>query len=206
LCNPELIEEQLRANVPTDSRFFKGFVRLFIEYFNHYEVPGVSEKILNPYPEEFRELVLYCLKFLLMDKNDEFSFVKRVRDGSRSSEDKKRSSLDHTKDPNYRYIALNSFIYKYLKIPDNDDGYSYVVMQYLQNTYANEVFSDLWNDEFIDHGSGIRCAWLKVCSASLANYPGTPRDDGKGEEYLDKVMEITAHINGEDIKRVMFAS
>jgi hypothetical protein len=182
LGNVHLIEEKLRENVPlagsgTGPTFFKGFVGLFIEYFNYYNVELAIEKIQNPYPEEFKTLLLFCLKFLLMNQDEEFN---------------ERSSLDHTSNPDYRYIALNSFIYEYLKIPDNDDGYSYVVMQYLENTFANEVFPTLWNDSFINHGSGIRCAWLNV-------YPGE-----KGNEYVDKIREMTSHIDGEDIKRVMF--
>jgi len=44
------------------------------------------------------------------------------------------------------YVSLWSFIYNYLEIPAD---WAYVVMQTLEN------------EQVIEHGSGIRCAWLR---------------------------------------------
>ncbi len=46
-----------------------------------------------------------------------------------------------------QYIALWSFIYDFLNIPENS-GYDYYVMSFLE-----------WNN-ICEHGLGIRCAWL----------------------------------------------
>jgi hypothetical protein len=45
-----------------------------------------------------------------------------------------------------KLVSLDEFIRTYLKIPDN--GYNYWLMCFME-----------WNN-IIDHGSGIRCAWL----------------------------------------------
>jgi hypothetical protein len=70
--------------------------------------------------EHGKELFDWCIDFLIFYK-----------------------SLEHSD----KYIALWSFVYDFLKIPQHS-GYDYYVMSFLE-----------WNG-VCEHGSGIRCAWL----------------------------------------------
>lgn len=78
-----------------------------------------------------KELVEWCIDFLILrDTLDYLTFKKQKQDQIH---------------PN-KYITIWSFIYDFLKIPQNS-GYDYWLLQFLE-----------WN-EFMNHGSGIRCGF-----------------------------------------------
>jgi hypothetical protein len=157
LGSAEKIERELFPQF-SDLKYLKGFVGVLIDYFNRYRISGVERPIDNPYLLQKVELVKYCLKFLTIDWEQV---------GNRG-----------------KYICLYSFIYTYLQIPDIN-GYPYVVMQFLENTRAHNIFPQLENYKFIEHGSGIRCAWIN------------------SDLHIEEVKDLTQDIDEEDIKRVM---
>jgi len=80
-----------------------------------------------------KELIDKCVEFLLFHKNENTSFLKTNQNQIHTS----------------KYITIWSFIYDYLKIPQNS-GYDYWLMNYLDHIGVME------------HGSAIRCGWYDV--------------------------------------------
>lgn len=115
----EKISDKIKQNVG-EIKFLNHLIGITIDYINNFT--PIKNKIVNKYENEKDELIKYCIEFLLADNNEMFQ--------------------EYT-----GYITIYSFIYHFLKIPDN--GYPYIVMQYLENKKITE------------HGCAIRCAYLK---------------------------------------------
>lgn len=90
--------------------------------------------VLEDIDETSKSLIIQCIKFLL--------FFEKYKDDDIM---KKRCQTDIHKS---KYITISSFIYNYLAIQRNS-GYDYILMNFLQHIGV------------INHGAGIRSAWLE---------------------------------------------
>ncbi len=147
LNDSSLIQKAVSKNFIDGKEWVDGTTGIIIDYLNRYSpVEGVL--IVNPFMDEARKLITFCIKFLVLNQQNTFS---------------DRQRRNHLSDPMYRYITLWSFIYQYLKVPnESTTNYPHIIMQYLANTDAQEVFPCLPPGLFTQHGSGIRCSWLQL--------------------------------------------
>lgn len=141
--NYDEIADELKKEFKNLS-FFEGFLGIIIETLNSIVKKEGKEvqMIKNKHMDAVKFLVKNCIKFLYLEKIGTFSTYK------------------YENSPK-KYIALYSFIYDFLMIP-NVRGFPYFIMNYLENTEASEIFENGINKKIIDHGSAIRCAYLNL--------------------------------------------
>jgi len=154
-CDPEVIDimnDLLTAKTTLDlierakaiigdNPYLNGLIGLTIKYINKY-IPNHPYEAC--YELEAKEIEDLCIEFLMAERKGEFEACKG-------------------------YVTLYSFIYTYLGVPNN--GYPYIVMQWLEN------------EGLIEHGSGIRCAWLN-CST-----------EGRELTHVEEMIEAMSYVD-----------